>query len=143
MRAKLSCFDKHNYTGWGDSWEEDFYYDGGPGLSLDAAKYLESKMIVLVALDNPFTDAVNISQFAGESEPPPGTPTDSGGAPVHNYNLAKSGIHQIQNIALAQMAGDKVWTSCTIILPIKVVGAAGGTIPIFHPFPQCPIIPIV
>ncbi len=116
------------YTGWGDSWEEDFYYDGGPGLSLDAAKYLESKMIVLVALDNPFTDAVNIGQFAGKSEPPPGTPTNSGGAPVHHYNLTQSGIHQIQNIALAQMAADKVWTSCTVILPIKILGAAGAPV---------------
>jgi kynurenine formamidase len=26
------------YTGWGDHWDKDFYYQGGPGLSLDAAK---------------------------------------------------------------------------------------------------------
>ena len=116
------------FTGWSENWEKDFYYHGGPGLSLDAAKYLETKRIVLVALDNPFTDAINIGQFTGKAEPPPGTPANVGGAPVHHQNLAFSGIHQIQNIALAKMASDKVWTSCTVILPIKVIGAAGAPV---------------
>jgi kynurenine formamidase len=116
------------YTGWSDYWEEDFYYQGGPGLSLDAAKYLEKKMLVLVALDNPFTDPVNLGQFAGKASPPPGTPPEVAGAPAHYYNLTQSGIHQIQNISLAQMAKDKVWTSCTVILPVKVLGAAGAPV---------------
>jgi kynurenine formamidase len=116
------------YTGWSDHWEEEFYYRGGPGLSIDAAKYLETKKVVLVAVDNPFTDAVNIDQFIGKAEPPPGTPAGVGGAPVHAYNLSHSGIHQIQNIALAQMAKDEVWTSCTVILPIKVMGASGAPV---------------
>ena len=50
------------YTGWGDNWKdpdtEKFYYTKGPGLSYDAAKYIEQKKVVLVALDNPFTDPV-------------------------------------------------------------------------------------
>ncbi len=116
------------YTGWSDNWEKDFYYQGGPGLSIDAAKYLETRRVVLVALDNPFTDAINIGQFAGLAEPPLGTPPNVGGAPVHHHNLAKAGIHQIQNIALAEMVEDKVWTSCTVILPIKVVGASGAPV---------------
>jgi kynurenine formamidase len=116
------------YTGWSEHWREDFYYHGGPGLSFDAAKYLKTKMIVLVALDNPFTDAINIGQFSGKAKPPPGTPSNVGGAPVHHQNLVYSSIHQIQNIALAQMATDKVWTSCTVILPVKVVGAAGAPV---------------
>lgn len=116
------------YTGWSDHWSEEFYYHGGPGLSFDAAEYLKAKMVVLVALDNPFTDAVNLGQLTGKAEPPPGTPAHVGGAPVHHQNLAYSGIHQIQNMALGRMAADKVWTSCTIILPIKVVGAAGAPV---------------
>jgi kynurenine formamidase len=116
------------YTGWSEHWEKDFYYNGGPGLSIDAAMFLEQKRIVLVALDNPFTDAINIGQFTGKAEPPSGTPANVGGAPVHHQNLAFSGIHQIQNIALAKMASDKVWTSCTVILPIKVIGAAGAPV---------------
>jgi len=115
------------YTGWGDYWEEDFYYDGGPGLSLDAAKYLEEKKIVLVALDNPFTDAVNLGQFTGSALPPPNTPIDVP-TPVHHRNLTHSGIHNIQNIALGTLAAEKVWTSCTVILPIKVKGASGAPV---------------
>lgn len=115
------------YTGWGDYWGEDFYYDGGPGLSFDAAKYLEAKMIVLVALDNPFTDAVNTGQFSGKAEPPPGAPPGVS-APVHHHNLTHSGIHNIQNVKLARLAEDKVWTSCTVVLPIKVDGAAGAPV---------------
>ena len=115
------------YTGWSDNWGEDYYYDGGPGLSFDAAKFLEAKMIVLVALDNPFTDAVNIGQFSGEAEPPPGAPKDVS-APVHHHNLTHSGIHNIQNAKLAAMAEDKVWTSCTVVLPIKVKGGAGAPV---------------
>ena len=116
------------YTGWSDNWEEDFYYTGGPGLSLDGASYLETKRIVLVALDNPFTDAVNVGQFTGKAKPPIDSPSDTGGAPVHHYNLTRFGIHQIQNIVLAQMAADKVWTSCTIILPIKIEGGSGSPV---------------
>lgn len=115
------------YTGWGDLWDEDFYYDGGPGLSFDAAKYLEKKMVVLVALDNPFTDAVNLGQFAGKAEPPPGTPAEVH-APVHHHNLTHSGIHNIQNAKLSKMAEEKVWTSCTVILPIKVEGGSGAPV---------------
>lgn len=115
------------YTGWSENWGSDLYYEGGPGLSLDAAKYLETKMIVLVALDNPFTDAVNLGQFSGKAPPPPGTPADVP-APVHHHNLTHSGIHNIQNAKLAEMAEDKVWASCTAILPIKVQGAAGAPV---------------
>lgn len=65
------------YTGWSDHWSEDFYYHGGPGLSFDAAKYLKGKMVVLVALDNPFTDAVNI-QKTGARRKRKFSPTTSG-----------------------------------------------------------------
>ncbi len=115
------------YTGWGDNWNEKHYYQGGPGLSLDGAKYLANKQVALVALDNPFTDAINIGQLTGEAEPPPGSPAEMF-APVHFYNLTQAGIHNIQNAKLTQMAADKVWTSCTVILPIKVKGASGAPV---------------
>ena len=45
---------------------EKFYYTKGPGLSYDAAKYIEQKAVVLVALDNPFTDPVRRGLPAGQ-----------------------------------------------------------------------------
>mgnify|MGYP001829160016 CR=1 FL=1 len=114
-------------TGWGENWGADFYYEGGPGLSHDAAVYLASKGIVLVALDNPFTDAVSLGQYSK------GTPAPSGGppnvlTPVHYYNLTQAGVHQVQNASLTAMADDKVWLSCTMILPLRVEGGTGSPV---------------
>jgi kynurenine formamidase len=115
------------YTGWSDIWTSPEYYMNGPGLSYDAVKYLEKKQIVLVALDNPFTDPVNEGQLIGEAGPPEGTPS---GLPFvnHHYNLTQSGIHQIQNMKLDDLARDKVWTSCTIILPLRSKGNSGSPV---------------
>ena len=62
------------YTGWSDNWNQDNYYTMGPGLSYDAAQYLAKKEVVLVALDNPFTDPVNEGQLVGQAGPAEGTP---------------------------------------------------------------------
>ena len=115
------------YTGWSDIWETPEYYTKGPGLSYDAVQYLEDKQIVLVALDNPFTDPVNDGQLAGQAGPPDGTPD---GLPfvIHHYNLTQSGIHQIQNMKLDELAADEVWTSCTIILPLRSQGNSGSPV---------------
>lgn len=119
------------YTGWGDNWKdpdtEKTYYTKGPGLSYDGAQYIADKKVVLVALDNPFTDPVNEGQLMGKAGPPEGTPA---GLPfvVHHTNLAHSGIHQIQNANLAALAKDKVWTSCTIILPLRSAGGSGSPV---------------
>ncbi|HNP35244.1 MAG TPA: cyclase family protein [Woeseiaceae bacterium] len=115
------------YTGWSDIWDSDEYYTKGPGLSYDAALYLAEKNIVLVALDNPFTDPVNEGQLAGKADAPEGTPE---GLPfaIHHQNLANSGIYQIQNMKLDELAKDKVWTSCTMILPLRSKGNSGSPI---------------
>jgi kynurenine formamidase len=115
------------YTGWSDIWETDEYYTKGPGLANDALAYIEEKQVVLVALDNPFTDPVNEGQLMGQAGPPEGTPA---GLPfvIHHYNLTQSGIHQIQNMKLDELARDKVWTSCTIILPLRSQGNSGSPV---------------
>ena len=119
------------YTGWGDHWKdpdtEKFYYTKGPGLAYDAAKLIEQKKVVLVALDNPFTDPVAEGFLQGKAAPPEGTPD---GLPfaIHHYNLAHSGIHQIQNANLGALAKDKVWLSCTMILPLRAQGASGSPV---------------
>ena len=119
------------YTGWGDNWKdpdtEKFYYTKGPGLSYDAAQYLASKAVVLVALDNPFTDPVAEGFLEGKAPPAAGTPS---GLPfaIHHQNLTQAGIHNIQNANLGALAADKVWLSCTIILPLRSQGASGSPV---------------
>jgi kynurenine formamidase len=119
------------YTGWGDNWKdpdtEKFYYTKGPGLSYEAAKLLEQKAVVLVALDNPFTDPVAEGFLQGKAPPPEGTPA---GLPfaIHHHNLVVAGIHNIQNANLGALAQDKVWLSCTSILPLRSQGASGSPV---------------
>ena len=119
------------YTGWGDHWQDPdqdkSYYSKGPGLAGDAAKYLAEQKVVLIALDNPFTDAVADGQLAQKAAPPQGMDQ---GLPflIHHTNLAVSGVHQIQNANLTAIAADKVWTSCTMILPLREQGHAGSPV---------------
>jgi kynurenine formamidase len=120
------------HTGWGgDYWKdpepEKRYYTEGPGLGYDAAQYIEEKAVVLVALDNPFTDAVNHGQLKGEAGPASGYPK---GVPfaIHHHCLVKAGIHQIQNAKLDELARDRVWLSCTMILPLRVRGGCGSLV---------------
>jgi len=119
------------YTGWSDFWRdpdtEKFYYTKAPGLSYDAARYLGDRRIVVVALDTPFVDPVNDGQLQGKSGPAAGTPP---GLPfaVHHHMLTQMGIHHIENANLGELAKDKVWTSCTMILPLRERGAAGSPV---------------
>lgn len=119
------------YTGWSDFWQdpdnEKFYYTKAPGLSYDAAKYLGDRRIVVIALDTPFVDPVNEGQLQGKAAPAEGTPK---GLPfaVHHHMLTQMGIHHIENARLGEMARDKVWTSCTMILPLLEKGGAGSPV---------------
>jgi kynurenine formamidase len=105
----------------------EIYYTKGPGLSYDAAQYIADKQVVLLALDNPFTDPVADGFLQGKAPPPPGAPE---GLPfaIHHTNLTQSGIYQIQNANLGALAKDKVWLSCTIILLLRAQGDAGSPV---------------
>ena len=115
------------HTGWGRLWRDPApdpsfteYYSQGPGLALDAQAYLAQRTVVLVALDNPFTDPV-------PTPPPPATLPDLPFS-VHHNNLTRHGIHQIQNLVLDEMARDRVSLSCAIVLPLRILGGAGSMV---------------
>ena len=119
------------HTGWGDFWKdpdvEKFYYTKAPGLAYDAAQYLGKKRIVAIGLDAPFIDTVAEGMLQGKAPPAPGTPP---GLPfaIHHHMLTQMGIHHIENAKLDTLARDKVWTSCTMILPLMEKGAAGSAV---------------
>ena len=118
-------------TGWGDHWQdpdtEKMYYSKAPGLSYDAAKYLGEKRIVAIGLDTPFIDPVPEGMLAGKAGPAVGVPD---GIPfaLHHHMLTQMGIHHIENAKLDELANDKVWTSCTMILPPREKGSAGAAV---------------
>lgn len=119
------------HTGWGEHWgdpdTEKLYYTQAPGLSYDAAQYLGERRIVAVGLDTPFIDAVPAGMLQGKSGPAAGTPPNLPFA-IHHHMLTQKGIHQIENAKLDELARDKVWTSCTMILPAREKGAAGAAV---------------
>lgn len=112
------------YTGWGDQWKAnpDEYYTRGPGLGYDAALYLAEMKITAVGLDNPFTDPAPEGMLTGKAQPA-GTPR---GLPfaIHHQNLSQSGIYQIQNAKLDELAENEVWESCVMAIPLNIQGAA-------------------
>jgi kynurenine formamidase len=119
------------HTGWGERWidpePEPRYYAEGPGLAYDAAELLADKAVVLAALDNPFTDAVNQGQLKGLAPPASGYPKGYPFA-IHHRFLVERGVYQIQNAKLDELAHDRVWLSCTIILPLRIRGGCGSLV---------------
>jgi kynurenine formamidase len=119
------------YTGWSDRWKdpdtEKVYYAMAPGLSYDAVAYLGGKRVAVVGLDTPFVDAMAEGQLAGQAAPPPGTPPGMAFA-AHHHLLTQMGIHLVENMKLDEMARDRVFTSCTMILPLLEKGSAGSPV---------------
>lgn len=119
------------YTGWSEHWKDPAgdspYYAMAPGLSLDATQYLGSRRIVAVGLDTPFIDPVADGMLQGKAPPAAGTPP---GLPfvVHHTLLSQFGIHHLENLKLADLAKDHVWTSCAMVLPTLDKGGAGAAV---------------
>ncbi|MEZ5660202.1 MAG: hypothetical protein R3E83_17170 [Burkholderiaceae bacterium] len=98
-----------------------------PGLSVDAAQYLGEQAVLAVGLDTPFIDPVGNGMLQGKAPPAEGTPPGPPFA-IHHHLLTQVGIYHLENLKLAQMAGDKVWLSCAMVLPTLDQGAAGAPV---------------
>jgi kynurenine formamidase len=121
------------HTGYGAAWAQSLstYYTQGPGLSHEAAVFLAAKKIVLVGLDNPFTDAAVNKPGGGPSASKPSWA--NGNNPwlpfgVHHHNLTQAGVHQIQNLNLTEMAQKKLHLGAVFILPIRFKGGSGSPV---------------
>lgn len=112
---------------WRDPDTERTYYSKAPGLSYDAAQYLGERRVVAVGLDAPFVDPVPEGMLMGKAGPATGTPE---GLPfaVHHHLITQMGIHHIESAKLDEAADDKLWTSCTMILPLREKGGAGSPV---------------
>jgi kynurenine formamidase len=119
------------HTGWGEHWKdpdtEKFYYTMAPGLSYDAARLLGERRVVAIGLDTPFVDPVAEGFLQGKAGPAPGSLPNLPFS-LHHHMLTQMGIHHIENAKLDELARDKVWTSCTMILPPREKGGAGAAV---------------
>lgn len=118
------------HTGWSERYAdpdvEKAYYAQGPGLSDDALRYLVERRVVIVGVDQPFVDAVAEGRL-GQPGPAPGAPADLA-FPSHQRLLVEAGVHTLENPKLDELARDKVWTSCVMVLPLREKGAAGSAV---------------
>ena len=107
-------------TGWGRFFGTDNarYVAGEPGIDVAAARWLTSRDVVAIGCDN----------MAVEVLP---NPDRSLMMPVHQHVLAEAGVYLIENLALDEIASERLTTFCFILLATKYKGATG-----------CPVRPV-
>ncbi|HET6608178.1 MAG TPA: cyclase family protein [Rhodopila sp.] len=104
-------------TGWGRYFGTDNarYVEGEPGIDVPAAKWLIEQGIVAIGADN----------MAVEVLP---NPNRSIMMPVHQFALAECGVYLIENLALEDVAAERIHTACFILLATKLRGATGAPV---------------
>jgi len=107
-------------TGWGRFFGVDNqrYVAGEQGIDVAAASWLTSRDVVAIGCDN----------MAVEVLP---NPDRSLMMPVHQHVLAEAGVYLIENLALEELAAERVYSFCFILLATKYKGATG-----------CPVRPV-
>jgi kynurenine formamidase len=102
-------------TGHGQLWMKDnaAYSAGEPGIGIEAAQWLAGRKIVLVGTDTWATEVV-------PSEDPDRP------FPVHQFLLVRHGIYNLENLALDELAQDKVYEFAFVFAPLRLKGATGS-----------------
>lgn len=109
------------HTGWGGLFmqDNDRYVRGEPGIDEEAARWLTARDVVAIGADN----------MAVEVIPHPQHPTVV--LPVHQHTLVESGVYLIENLKLDELAANRQYHFCFMLLATKFKGATG-----------CPVRPI-
>jgi kynurenine formamidase len=107
-------------TGWGRFFGVDNmrYLQGEPGIDVPGARWLTGRDVVAIGCDN----------MAIEVLP---NPDRTLALPVHQHALVEAGVYLIENLALEELARDRLGSFCFILLATKYRGATG-----------CPVRPI-
>lgn len=102
-------------TGHGRLWMKDnsLYGSGGPGIGLEAAKWLIGKKVVMVG-----SDTWGMEVFPSENKDRP--------VEVHQWLITRNGIYTLENLDLEALATDKVYEFAFIFAPLKLKGASGS-----------------
>jgi len=103
-------------TGWDKlrGKENDKYAGSGAGIGVAAGEWLARQNPMLVGADNCCVEV---------------RPSEAGlSLPVHSMLLIQHGIHLIENMKLAALAGAGVSEFAFIVQPLKLKGATGSTV---------------
>jgi kynurenine formamidase len=106
-------------TGWGRFFGTDHarYLEGEPGIDIPA-RWLTKRDVVAIGSDNMAVEVLS-------------NPDRGMALPVHQHVLAEAGVHLIENLAIEELARDRITSFCFILLAAKFKGATG-----------CPVRPI-
>lgn len=105
-------------TGWGSLWGKDNRrYIGPPlpGISLEVAKWLSGRGVVLVGGDTPSVERI--------VKEPPGTPHVE---PVHQHLIVEKGIFILENLDLEDLSRDRVYEFLFLCSPVRIRSATAG-----------------
>jgi kynurenine formamidase len=105
------------HTGWGTLWNVDNarYVKTCPGIGVAAAQWLATQDPLLVGAD---TWAVEVGP----------NPDPDLSLPVHQFMLAISGIHLLENMKLEPVASRAVHEFAFVVQPLKIKGGTGSTV---------------
>ena len=103
------------HTGHGQLWmvDNEEYNRGGPGIGVEAARWLIDRGIVMTAADTWATEVI-------PSEDP------NMAFPVHQELLVKNGVYNFENLNLTELARDRVYEFAFVFSPVKFKGATGS-----------------
>ena len=103
------------HTGHGQLWMKDnqAYGDGEPGIGMAAAKWLSDRKVGMIGAD---TWAIEV--VPGEDKDRP--------FPVHQWNLVRNGIYNLENLNLTELAAAKLYEFAFIFAPLPFKGATGS-----------------
>jgi kynurenine formamidase len=105
-------------TGWGTLWGKDNQRYMGPpmpGISLEVARWLSGRGVVLVGGDTPSVERI--------VKEPPNTPHIE---PVHQHLIVERGIFILENLDLETLSRDRVYDFLFISSPVRIRGATAG-----------------
>jgi kynurenine formamidase len=89
------------------------FYDGSPGIGLEAAAWLSSQEVALVGADT----------YAVEVDP---NPNPDVRFPCHHHLITKNGIYLHENLKLDELAEIKRFEFAYSFTPLPIIGATGS-----------------
>ena len=102
--------------GWGDQWmvvDNKKYYDGEPGVGLDACQWLIDRGASLVGADNWGVEVIP-------------NPDGALNFPCHHLLLMMNGVFMFENLTLEGPVRDGSWIGAFFFSPVPIKGATGS-----------------
>jgi kynurenine formamidase len=105
------------HTGWGRLWMIDNarYAASEPGINLEGAAWCTDRRVCVIGAD---TWAVEV------------VPDENPELlfPVHQHCITRYGCHLLENVDLTELAGDRVYAFCFVLLPLRAKGASASPV---------------